>query len=42
MLFFQVCHFLRTPKWQSQQNTLALNTTLLNNHMCHNLIPSSR
>ena len=37
--FFQVFHYLFTPKLQVEQHTLVLNTTFLKNHMCYCLIP---
>jgi hypothetical protein len=30
--FFQVCHFVGTPKLQAEQNTLVHNKTSLSNH----------
>jgi hypothetical protein len=36
-LFFQVCHFLGTPKLQMEQYTVLLNKTSLNNHTCHSI-----
>jgi len=42
VLLYQVYFYIATPKSQMEQHTLVHKKTLLNNHMCHSLIVSTK